>query len=475
MAAATEDEPTSGFRARLRLLLSAPTFADLEQQRVAKILANILRTTLGLILLVCGLQRAVAGPSAGTLSLLGAWLFVLFLFVLLRRGYIQSVAVLFLLNLLFLINVPSIGFGGILSPSLGGNLLIILMAILTVRTSIVIAFGALILASLIGVYLVDVSGLASTLPIPFTPLTPEMALMTRIIHLISAIYFLYLAIHSLEEALSRAQAGERRAAELLEEASIAREEAEAANLAKSRFLANMSHELRTPLNMVLGYSDILLDETSPSTTLTETRDELSTIRSAGAHLLGLIDNILEISRIEAGRIRLDSVPVDVRELVDAAVERSAPELRRNGNRLDVTIDDDLGRLIGDPRRILQVLVTLVGNAAKFTESGTVTVAVAPEGEGGGELRFSVADTGIGIEAAALPTLFGHFEQVDGSATRRHGGLGLGLPIARGLVEIMGGVMHVESTPGAGSTFAFTLPRHPPEVPPRPRPLLISGE
>ena len=237
----------------------------------------------------------------------------------------------------------------------------------------------------------------------------------------------------------------------------------------------MSHELRTPLNMVLGYSDILLDDTGETTTLAESRDDLSRIRSAGVHLLGLIDNILEISRIEAGTIRLESLPVDVTELIDAAVERTAAEMGAHQNRLEIDIDDDLGRLVGDPRRILQVLVTLVGNAAKFTEGGRVTVTVAPDGEGGGDVRFSVADTGIGIDKEALPTLFGHFEQVDGSATRRHGGLGLGLPIARGLVEIMGGEMHVRSEPGVGSTFAFVLPRQPPQVPPRPRPLLVSGE
>jgi len=237
----------------------------------------------------------------------------------------------------------------------------------------------------------------------------------------------------------------------------------------------MSHELRTPLNMVLGYSDILLEETSEATSLAESRDELTKIRSAGAHLLALIDNILDISRIEAGKIRIESLAIDVQEIINAVAEQTAAEMKAHDNHLELQIDEGLGTVIGDPRRIQQVLLTLVGNAARFTEGGHVTIRVAPHGERGGQLRFAITDSGVGIEREILPTLFGHFEQLDASTTRRHGGLGLGLPIARGLVEIMGGEMHVESEPGVGSTFAFTLPRRPPEVPPRARPLLISGE
>jgi signal transduction histidine kinase len=298
--------------------------------------------------------------------------------------------------------------------------------------------------------------------------------MTRVIHLFGAIYFLYLAIRSLNDALRRAQAEEQRAAALLEEASLAREEAEAANLAKSRFLANMSHELRTPLNVILGYSDMLLEEHSAST-IDEARAELAKIRLSGAHLLGLIDDVLEISRLEAGRIRLDPEPVDVAALIDEVVSLTAPAMEAHRNRLRLALGDDLGVLLGDTRRIRQVLLNLVGNAAKFTEDGEVRISVEVIGEGGDSLRFKVTDTGAGIDPKALPHLFERFQQADDSATRRHGGVGLGLPISRGLVEIMGGVMRVESTPGVGSTFWFDLPRRPPEVPLRPRPLLVSGE
>ncbi|MCA9663241.1 MAG: hypothetical protein KC486_33225, partial [Myxococcales bacterium] len=237
MADTRSEGGASGPRRRLRRLLATPTFADLEKQRVARILANLLRLLIFATLGTGLVQSMILGPNEGVVSLALAGLFAAALFGLLKLGYVQTVAVLLLLNLTILINVPAIGFGGILSPSLGGNLLIILMAILTVPTWLVVAFGVLILGALTGIYYLDVSGIGATLPLPPTPVTPEMGLMTRVIHIFGAVYFLYLAIRSLNDALRRAQAEEQRAAALLEEASLAREEAEAANLAKSRFLA----------------------------------------------------------------------------------------------------------------------------------------------------------------------------------------------------------------------------------------------
>jgi signal transduction histidine kinase/CheY-like chemotaxis protein len=236
----------------------------------------------------------------------------------------------------------------------------------------------------------------------------------------------------------------------------AKEAAESANRAKSEFLANMSHEVRTPMTCILSMSSYLLD-TSLST---EQRECVSIVQSAGASLLTIINDILDYSRIEAGRLSIDPVPFDLVSTVDDVVTLVAEKAEEKGVELVVRYAPDIPRrVVGDAGRIRQTLMNLVGNAIKFTHTGHVFVNV--ENLGGRSectrLRFSVEDTGIGIPADKLATVFEKFTQADGSITRHYGGTGLGLTISKHLVELMQGEISVESTLGSGSTFSFTLP------------------
>ncbi|GJD42522.1 Sensor histidine kinase RcsC [Methylobacterium cerastii] len=240
------------------------------------------------------------------------------------------------------------------------------------------------------------------------------------------------------------------------EAQAARAEAERASEAKSDFLAAMSHEIRTPLNGILGYADMLLDETHLRP---EDRHRLELIQGSGAALLTVVNDILDFSKIEAGQLTLDPVSFPLVSVIDNTVSIVRGGARKSDLRIETRIDPDLPAFVhGDASRLRQVLLNLLNNAVKFTPHGSVTLAVSREGTGarGYDLRFEVTDTGIGIDPAQQDRLFKRFSQVDGSISRRFGGTGLGLVICRHLLSLMGGEIGVVSREGAGSTFWFTL-------------------
>ncbi|WP_018260733.1 ATP-binding response regulator [Methylobacterium sp. WSM2598] len=240
----------------------------------------------------------------------------------------------------------------------------------------------------------------------------------------------------------------------------ARAEAERANQVKSEFLANMSHELRTPLNAIIGYSQMLREDAADDGNDGAAAD-LTKIEGAGKHLLDLINDILDLSKIEAGKMEVFLEEINIPELLEDVRLLIEPVAARNDNRLVVACAAGASRMVTDVTKLKQSLLNLLSNAAKFTKGGLLTLSVDPDPDRAGNLCFAVSDTGIGLSPEQVGRLFQAFQQADNSTTRKFGGTGLGLAITRSFARMLGGDIAVTSALGAGSTFVITLPAHPP--------------
>jgi signal transduction histidine kinase len=244
----------------------------------------------------------------------------------------------------------------------------------------------------------------------------------------------------------------------LHQLQVEKTAAEAANRAKSAFLSNMSHELRTPLNAIIGYSEILQEDlpTLDATTLAAAQQDLHHINSAGKHLLALVNQVLTLAKLDAENPELDVEPFAVAALIQQVTQTLQPLITESRNSLQVTIDPAVDTCTADVAKVSQVLHHLLNNALKFTEAGEVTLLVAPSPHPN-HLWFQIRDTGIGIDATAIPLLFQPFYQVDNSTTRKRGGTGLGLALSDRLCQVMGGSITITSELGQGTTVTVDLP------------------
>ncbi len=240
-------------------------------------------------------------------------------------------------------------------------------------------------------------------------------------------------------------------------AEAAKDAAERANLAKSAFIANMSHELRTPLSAIIGYSEMMTEEIEDGGDVADFGSDMRKIEGNARHLLGLINDVLDLSKVESGKMDVYPEAFDLEPMIRDIAATAHTLVEKKGNRLDLRIAPGLGRMVSDVTKVRQILLNLLSNAAKFTEDGIVTLSVDREAADDGErVVFKVEDTGIGMTEEQIAKLFQRFVQADVSTTRKYGGTGLGLSLTKALCEVLGGSVAVESIAGQGTTFTVRV-------------------
>jgi signal transduction histidine kinase len=236
---------------------------------------------------------------------------------------------------------------------------------------------------------------------------------------------------------------------------IKMEKARSASEAKSDFLAKISHELRTPLNAIIGYSEMLMEDAGDDG-LDAFVEDLDKIRSSGTHLLTLINDLLDISKIEAGKMELHLEDFKLKDLISSIEDTTKPLVEKNGNKLVVEIDKSLGTIKNDETKLKQVLLNMISNSSKFTKKGKVTLKISEETRD--RVKFELSDTGIGMTEDQLKNVFEEFTQAETSTSKDYGGTGLGLPICKKITELMGGKIDVQSKIGEGTTFSIIVPK-----------------
>lgn len=392
------------------------------------------------------------------ISISGFWIFP---FVLRAVGHYYLLALISIQNLMFCILWSCFFYGGVTSPTLPWVLTIPLLAFFylgpapQLRLLVLLMFAA----NFIVFWMISMIAPASEPKLDFAALQ-GLGLVSTVA---ASLYVTMMALFYARVLASQGELESEMRGHLATAAELRRatEEAERAGAAKADFLAKMSHELRTPLNAVIGYSQILLEDAADEQD-EETAADLERIHSAGHHLLRLVNEVLDLSKIEAGKMELHHEPVEIASLIADAVTHFSPAAARAGNTLHMQCANDIGSITCDGTKLRQALFQILDNAMKFTHGGTVTLGAVRRGAGANaQLSIWVRDTGIGIAANQIPTLFEHFTVGDDSSTSKYGGTGLGLALGRKLCRLMGGDILVESQERRGSTFTILMPATPP--------------